>query len=222
MIAICPSCHDVVDRGLLTIDDETLYRWKSIRRPAGSPGTHIYVEPGQVSPKLLLGSISVQGGTDFVVFELSPESILEFCVRDSRILIPRMRVGSADQPLIDVVDGHVVKKKDSVNMTARAGKVVVTDPELAARMPPWAIKIINHPLSGIDLAAQPLLELEVIEPGLLRVQGVWLREDSIVIINEKQLSFLNPGLVRPLSMLGAGAATVINVQSSVMFAIQGC
>jgi hypothetical protein len=76
MIAICPSCHDGVDRGNLTIDDETLYRWKQISRAPSPRAAHIYVEPGDLLPKLVLGTISVQSATDFIVFDLGKHSNL--------------------------------------------------------------------------------------------------------------------------------------------------
>jgi hypothetical protein len=206
MIAICPSCHGGVDRGGLTIDDETLYRWKTIRRTEASTRGHIYIEPGDLAPKLVLGTISVQSETAFVVFELGKYSNLEFCVRGEQILIPRLRVGTNDGPIIDVIDGHVMKKDRDVEFRSRAGKVLVTDAALRSRIPAWALGIAaNDP--DINLSSQPLLDLEVIGPGLLKVQGVWLSEDFIVIITNQQLSFIYPGLIRPKSMVGAGDGT---------------
>jgi hypothetical protein len=52
MIAICPSCHDSVTRGGLRINDETLYRWKTISRALQTASHYIYLEPGAELPKL--------------------------------------------------------------------------------------------------------------------------------------------------------------------------
>jgi hypothetical protein len=58
MIAICPSCHDAVDRGSLQISDDELYRWKGIDRKEALSTGHIFIEPGE-APRLLLGSLVV-------------------------------------------------------------------------------------------------------------------------------------------------------------------
>lgn len=60
MIAVCPTCHENVERGSLLISDETLYEWKKIVRRKAAARGHIYVEPGDQA-KLLLGSIAVSG-----------------------------------------------------------------------------------------------------------------------------------------------------------------
>ena len=70
MIAVCPSCHDSITRGNLRSDDQTLYRWKSIHHKP-DPASHIYLEPSEDVPKIVLGTISVESETNFVVFELS-------------------------------------------------------------------------------------------------------------------------------------------------------
>ncbi|MCZ2108872.1 MAG: HNH endonuclease [Dehalococcoidia bacterium] len=44
MIAVCPACHDAVHHGSLTISDDTLFRWKHLRRPASALRT--LFEPG--------------------------------------------------------------------------------------------------------------------------------------------------------------------------------
>src|SRR5438270_731527 len=60
MIALCPACHDQVERGPLRISDEDLYRWKTIER--GQPiADFIYIEPPatQKEPILQLGSVQL-------------------------------------------------------------------------------------------------------------------------------------------------------------------
>ena len=80
MIAICPSCHDAVHTS--RIDDETLYRWKSISRPAANEiRDHLYVEP---SPEIrcLTGSMCVLAdSTNALVFTLSNSNHFGFRVR---------------------------------------------------------------------------------------------------------------------------------------------
>ncbi len=206
MIAICPSCHDSVTRGGLRIDDETLYRWKSIVRKPQATSTHVYVEPGQELPKLVLGSISVQSTTSFTVFELNENNDLEFCVRGDTIFLPRLRIGHDTKSLIDVIDGHVMQKDPDVHFEYRPGKVVVEYAHLYELIPDWALAIISND-AGLSLEEQPLLDMEVMRPGVLRVKGVWVRRDFVVVINARQLSFAYPGLVRPLTFMGEGDGT---------------
>jgi hypothetical protein len=62
MIALCGGCHDAAHRGILRLDDATLYGWKEILRETPATHDHFYVEPTtNARPRLLLGSIAVQG-----------------------------------------------------------------------------------------------------------------------------------------------------------------
>ena len=221
MIAICPACHDSVTRGVLRIDDETLYRWKNINRDKKLSSAYLYLEPNEELPKIILGTISVQGATKFTVFELSENNDLEFCLKANTILLPRLRIGSKDKLLIDIVDGHVIRKDQQITLKYRPGKVRIIDKGLQERIPDWAMSIINND-NGLDLDTQPLLDLEAVEPGVLRVQGMWFRQELIIIVNMRQLSFIYPGLVRPLSFIGDGDGTksvLMYTGSSVLFGI---
>jgi hypothetical protein len=220
MIAVCPSCHDAVTRGKLRIDDETAYRWKKLRRAAAN-STHIYLEPGEDLPKIILGTLSVQSETDFVVFELNKHNDLEFSIRGETILLPRLRIGTESELLIDVIDGHVINKSSDIAFDYRPGKVRIDEVHLEDRIPDWAHKIISSDPS-IDIAQLPLLDIEAISPGVLRVKGVWVSDDFVVIINDRQLSFIYPGLLRPLTIVGTGDGTqsVLRVSGpSVLFAL---
>src|SRR5437764_15128611 len=46
MIAVCPACHDAIHHGTIQIDDDALYRWKTIVRSVSPIKSHIYIEPG--------------------------------------------------------------------------------------------------------------------------------------------------------------------------------
>src|SRR5438128_2235238 len=74
MIAVCPTCHSHAHRGQLIIDDDTIRRWKLIRRSTSDRG-HIYVEPGDTC-RVLLGSIHITNGPAnrdaIMLFRLSP------------------------------------------------------------------------------------------------------------------------------------------------------
>src|SRR5437870_10166428 len=45
MVAVCPTCHDAITHGEIEITDETIYRWKGIKRTSQAIRSEIYVEP---------------------------------------------------------------------------------------------------------------------------------------------------------------------------------
>jgi hypothetical protein len=63
--------------------------------------------------------------------------------------------------------------------------------------------------------------LEVIKPGLLRVQGYWPSDAAVVIITDTQFSSCSPNLPVPFSMAGAGESTVFQWAGPVTMAIFG-
>ncbi len=67
MIAICLTCHDAVHHGPLVVDDETIRRWKRVRR-VKPPRDHVYVEREE-SFKLLLGTFAITGQSGVSAFE---------------------------------------------------------------------------------------------------------------------------------------------------------
>jgi hypothetical protein len=140
MIAICPSCHDAVHHGPLVIDDDTVYRWKGIKREAEPRRDHVYVEPGG-PPRLLLGTIAVTGDDGLVVFQLGPTNTLSFRVEDEDLLMLNLGVtDTAGRDLLRVTDNHV-RQIDSETITYERvpGHVRVTaelGPEI---VPTWAI-----------------------------------------------------------------------------------
>src|SRR5260370_7192433 len=133
MIAICPACYDSVTRGVLRIDNETLYRWKNISRDKKLSSAYLYLEPNEALPKIILGTVSVQGATKFTVFELSENNDLEFCLKANTILLPRLRIGSKDKLLIDVVHAHVILKEQQITLNYRPGKKLIIDKGLPQR-----------------------------------------------------------------------------------------
>jgi hypothetical protein len=60
-----------------------------------------------------------------------------------------------------------------------------------------------------------LLELQVIKPAVVRVEGVWRTKNGYVIISKRQVAFIKPGLARPLSIVGDGEATLLSYRGPV-------
>ncbi len=211
MVAICPTCHDAVHHGDLPIDDETVYRWKGIVRPDGPRRAHLYVEPGQ-STKLLLGSIAVAATDSVVVFEFAETSNLRFRVADKEILLVSLGVRGTDgREIVRVTDNHLRNTiEDNVSVQQIPGHVRLMVPTTDQFVPSWVIALMQRqePQFGAD-GQVPLLEIEVLEPGLVKVQGVWFDGDKAVVATKDRLSFLRPQMQQPLSFVGEGAGSVL-------------
>ena len=209
MIAICPACHDSVDRGLLQISDETLYRWKRIDRSRAPSTGHIYVEPG-APPALMLGSMVFRGESGVVVFDMAERHRLSFAVRDNDILLLNLKLSDASgNPLLDVVDGYVRTRSGEVELRTRPGKVYVPGGFRSRFVPEWVRQQLMQEDSTNAIIKLPLLSIEVMKPGLVKVQGLWLEEDRGFIISHDKFSMLGIGRIRPVSMIGEGEDTVI-------------
>jgi len=67
-----------------------------------------------------------------------------------------------------------------------------------------------------------LLDLEVLEPNLVKVQGVWIRHGRGVIITDSRISFLDPERREPVSITGEGVTSLLKWSgpiSAALFAI---
>jgi hypothetical protein len=107
MIAVCPTCHDAIHHGALEIDDDTLYRWKSITRTDEAKRGHLYVEPGRRA-KLLLGSVAVTGDAGLIVFDLSEGNRLSFALQDDEIILLSLRIADMrGREVVRLTDGYV-------------------------------------------------------------------------------------------------------------------
>lgn len=220
LIAICPTCHDAVHNGNLAISDETLYRWKQLRRPIGRG--HIYVEPGGLL-KLLLGTIAISGPNGVRAFDLSPNNHLSFSIHDGDIMLIDLEVASHQgEPVVRLTKGHVRVLNPNVAFEQRPGHIQIIAPLAEAYLPKWALDRlrIQEPAYAADRRIT-LLELEVLEAGLVKVQGVWAHDDRVVVITNERLAFIWPQLREPLSMVGAGANSVLMYTGSISAALFG-
>jgi hypothetical protein len=212
MVAICPTCHDAVHHGALEIDDKTVRRWKGIERDE-THRDHVYVEPGG-KPKLLLGTIAVSGDGGVTVFELGDSNELSFRLEDGDIMLLNLAVSTTSgTEVLRVVDGHVRHEaEDPVRYEQVPGHIRLTAPLRDEFMPGWAVDRLRQ--HEPDFAADDratLLDLEVLAPSLVRVQGVWNQDaDHVVAITTRSLSFLRTDLKGPLGIIGHGAESVLH------------
>lgn len=211
MIAICPTCHDAVHHGELKIDDDTLYNWKKTSRNQ-SNRDQLFIEPGEKS-KLLLGTIAVTGNSGISVFEFSPNNKLSFKLVDGDIFLINMSVTSSNgKELFKVTENHVKYDiKPPLEFKRRPGKVCITAPGvLTEYMPIWAVpQIVKVEPQFFNNGRFKIIDIEILKPGLVKVEGFWLNGLSAVCITKNHLSFLQYGQKQPLSLCGSGEDSLL-------------
>jgi hypothetical protein len=224
MIAVCPSCHDAAHNGPLKISDETLYEWKGVVRPASPVPVLIYVEPAR-ELKLLTGSICIATTNDqAAVFELSNTNHLKIRVLDGDLLQVSIRLNdSKGKELLRVVENHVrVNRNKTTTFESRAGRVRVTVPANDEFAPAWLIDQVRYQDPTFASNNRILaLDIEVIKPGLVRVQGCWPNGNVGVVITERALSFCTRGSREPVSMIGEGEGSVLMYAGPITSALFG-
>lgn len=209
MIALCASCHDSVSRGPLRISDEDVYTWKGIERRMPRVG-HVYIEPSGQPPKILLGSVSAVGDDGLVVFDLAAGHKLSFAVRDGDIMLLNLKILSAGSTIVDVVDGYVRTTDDRVQIDSRPGHLKVPAGISSSFVPEWVRTRLMNEDRFYGLEGMPLLEIKVVRPGLVRVNGIWVDADEAVVVTDKCLSFVHRSRPRPITLVGAGEDTVLH------------
>lgn len=208
MIALCPVCHDAVHNGPLEITDETIYAWKSIKRKTTNRD-HIYVEPGD-EHMLALGSIGFTGVPGATPLEPSPTNSLSYRVTDQDIFLVDLNICTrSGKELVRVVDGHVkYDVEDSMSYERVPGHIRVTAPVSTDLIPEWALIQFREVEPDYGKDKLILIDIEVAEPGLVRVQGIWSYKEHIIIVTRKHLSFCRPGLLRPITIVSEDSNAV--------------
>ena len=155
--------------------------------------------------------MTFHGDSGLVLFDFGEMHRLAFAVRDSNIMLLNLKLSKHDESaLLDVVDGYVRLRDASIDMKVRAGKVYIRGGINSGYIPEWARAQLIREDELNRLIKLPLLDIEVVAPGLVRVQGIWMKKDGGVIIRRDKLSFLGPKLNIPVSLVGDGEATQIN------------
>lgn len=182
-----------------------------MRREA-SDTVHVFVEPAQ-KLKVLTGMIAISTTNDeAIVFALSNTNHLSFRVLDQDLLQLNARLlDNRGHELCRVVHNHVRVASDSrIAFDYRPGRSRITLPSASEFLPEWMIAQVRA--QDPDFAADGklvALDLQVLKPGLVRVQGCWPDGDRGVVITERALSFCTRGKPQPTSLVGDGEASVL-------------
>jgi hypothetical protein len=191
MVAVCPTCHDAIHHGKLPIDDETVRRWKAIPRSGAVQRAHLYVEPPESEwPKFLFGQIAITGASGVTVFDIGPSAHLGFELADGELMLADLAVATRDgEEILRVVANHMrYPPKAGVEFEAQPGHIRATAPVTDRFLPAGAIEHLRIGEPGFAQDGRlVLLDLEVVEPGRVRVQGIWSGPGGAVVATTRAL-----------------------------------
>lgn len=201
MIAICPSCHDAVHHGALEITDETLYRWKQIRREPSTRG-HVYIEPRK-NPTVELGTNLLFGPPDgFFAFSLSQRNRWEIRIVESEILLISFSLSAlSGQEVLRFRENHwKLELPDIVSLRQVPGHLRITTKSVPDFMPDWVRDAMQEVEPGYATGEElVILDIEVLKPGFVRVEGLWVDEHTAVIATPNGLYFTGESATEELT-----------------------
>jgi hypothetical protein len=117
-------------------------------------------------------------------------------------------VGPGGQQLLRVRQNHVRIVDPNVDFRHVPGHVRVIAPATEPYVPPWVVdKVRQHEAAFAANGLLPLLDINVEEPGIVRVQGLWTHNDRVIVITDTLLGFVTPELREPISIVGVGRDT---------------
>jgi hypothetical protein len=219
MIAVCPACHDAIHHGALAISDETLLDWKGQRRADRQRTGHIYIEPSS-QRRLLLGSIAVTADSRAAVFSLSPDSNVGLSIEDDEIVLLDLRLCSARGVEIMRVarSGHYkAAHHPDVSFDQRPGAFRVTVPCSPEFIPNWLIWAIHAENEVFIREPVTMIAVEVVEPGIARVEGIWVVGSRAIVVTKTELKFYAEGGTGPQTIVGAGKDSLLHFTGKVGF-----
>ncbi|MBK5517962.1 HNH endonuclease [Pseudomonas sp. TH10] len=217
MIAVCPACHDACHFGKMKITDEQLYQWKGISKEARYAESHIFVSS---SPKTRIsaGTVTLEATKEreTVIFDLPSLNKLQYSVKDEWLKVSATLVDRLGRTVLKVTDNNIrINIDDDLILEQRPGRFRVTVPVNKFYLPATALMLMRNsdPSYGAD-GRIIAIDLEVIKPGQVRVQGFWPEGNAAIVITEKSINFCKCGDVDyinavPISIIGEGDETVL-------------
>lgn len=192
MIAVCPTCHDDIHHGAITLSDETIYRWKEIIRLGDEIRGQLYIEPGGFT-KLLTGTIAIVAPLYLAVFYLSSNNYLRFDIKDDNLLFLNLRMYSYKRKeVLRVTYNHLrLNINPLIEYKEVKGNIQITVPATPDYIPSWVIDLmlLRYP-QFVASNRVTVLSMEVVKPGVVRIQGVWAESEEAVVITKENFVFL--------------------------------
>ncbi|MBV8091906.1 MAG: HNH endonuclease [Acetobacteraceae bacterium] len=219
MIAVCPACHDHIHyTGGIT--DELLYKWKGIPRTNHRDVEgYIYIEPS-AEIRVLTGTMCVStSNAEAAVFTLSNSNKFAFKISgDGDIFLASCSIKDLSGAyLVRMFDGYFkVKRDEAVQINHRPGKIRVTALDAKRYLPAWTITTMRRAIPDfVRNNITTVFELEVIRPGVVRLQGAFVANDAVLAITLDKIYVLRPELNGPIALVGGGERTEIRLSGPV-------
>ncbi len=210
MIAVCPNCHDSIHHGQISITDEILYEWKKIKRPSTDIRSHLYIEPSQET-FLILGTCTFSNSEGMYLFNLATKQYLNFKIIDSKITVIGLSITTADGvEVINIVENYIQVLNDSlIEYKEVSGHIIIAAKNISNFIPSWVISKMRIAEPDFALIVPtPILEIQVIRPGIVRVAGTWFDKDKAIVIMPFSISFLRENLEKSLQLICEKGATI--------------
>lgn len=96
------------------------------------------------------------------------------------------------------------------------GHIQVTIPVTHDYIPTWVVeRMVNYDPSFVIDGKVVVLSLEVIEPGLVKIQGVWSESDRAFVFTKDSICMLQPSW-GPVALItrGGGIAEILSTATS--------
>lgn len=212
MIAVCPTCHDACHFGQLKITDEQLYQWKNIAKNEEHVEANIFV-PSSSNTLISAGTIGFRQLTErkTIVFDLSNENKLEFSLKDEYLEVSTTLIDRNNCTVLKVTNNKLkAYVNNDIHLEQIQGRFRVTVPVDKFYLPATALLLMRNiePDYGVNdrLIA---IDLQVIKPGHIRIQGFWPNGNDAIVITEKALYFcrseyLDHADAKPFPIVGSG------------------
>ncbi|MCW6512519.1 HNH endonuclease signature motif containing protein [Lichenifustis flavocetrariae] len=211
MIAVCPSCHDHIHNGKLPISDETLYQWKNIERPLDVISTHIWVEP-DTKLRMILGSIAFETVEGAIVFDLPGSDKFEMHIFDKKNLqISSTYTDRIGKERLRVSRNNIEVHNDAaIEVDQRPGRFRVVVPATDLYIDANVIRQMRLDDNRYGAKGKvTALDIEVIKPGTVRVEGIWASDEGTFVVHRGGLFVCRPGPTGLLCIKGKGERSVI-------------
>jgi hypothetical protein len=161
--------------------------------------------------RVLTGSMCVTTDTEAAVFKLSNSNKFTFKVSgDGDLFIDNCTIKDLSGAyLVSAFDNYFKIKRDKViTVDQRTGKIRVTVLDANRYLPAWTLKIMWRALPDfVHNNRTTVFDLEVIRPGVVRLQGVFVADDAVLAITGEKIYVLRPELNGPVAFVGQGEST---------------
>ncbi len=193
LIPVCPSCHDQIHNGALSISRETLIDWKGIDRKRTLRNLHIYVEPGE-NFKLCAGGLWFANPVEKMrlhLFELTPKVKVNFNTQGNKVSLVDISITDIYGNIaVEVLSNYIEVRDKELECEERNGHVKISTNNINRYLPPILVEKMRVKEPGFATKKLTVLEIEVLKPGQLSLKGCWYDNDQAIVMTDEGLTFV--------------------------------